>query len=370
MTRPFTSLYVHVPFCAAKCDYCAFYSIPGASTKLRRRYLERVAAEMAASAPLCARMQSIYVGGGTPSFLALEELETLLSSVRAQVPTAVGTEFTVECNPDSLTPAKVAVLARHGVNRVSLGIQSFNPKLRRTIGRRGSLEGLAQALEALKANGLTNVGMDLIYAIPGQTLEDWRSDLCRSVKAGVQHISTYELTAEEGARLSEGKLPPADEALCVAMWEEAAEATAPAGFRRYEVSNLARPGYECRHNSEIWHGETYLGVGPAASSFDGDVRRTNRTDLEAWLSGAAPEEDRLPPESRAAEILALGFRTTKGWTREEFRSRTGFDYVELRGELLAELAREGLLEIDGSDAIRPTARGLLFADHVARRLVD
>jgi oxygen-independent coproporphyrinogen-3 oxidase len=211
--------------------------------------------------------------------------------------------------------------------------------------------------------------MDFIYAIPGQSLEDWRSDLCRAVAAGVQHISTYELTVEEDARLSGGKLPPVDEELSVAMWEEAAEATSPAGFRRYEVSNLAWPGYECRHNSEIWHGGTYLGVGPAASSFDGDVRRTNRADLEAWLNGAAPEEDRLPPAARAAEILALGLRTTKGWTREEFRSRTGFDYLELRGEVLTELAREGLLEVHGSDAIRPTARGLLFADRVGRCLL-
>lgn len=370
MMRPFTSLYVHVPFCAAKCDYCAFYSIPGASAALRQAYLKRLAAELAASAPLCAQMQSIYVGGGTPSFLTVKELEALLSSVLAHVSLATAAEFTVECTPDSLTAAKVGVLARHGVNRVSLGIQSFSPKLRRTIGRRGSLDSLARTLELLRANGITNIGMDLIYAIPGQTLGDWRSDLCRAIGAGVQHLSTYELTVEEGARLGRGRLPPVDEELSVAMWEEAAEVTSRAGLRRYEVSNLARPGYECRHNSEIWHGGTYLGVGPAASSFDGEVRRANRADLEAWLEGAAQEEDHLLPPARAAEILALGLRTTRGWTQEEFLSHTGVDYLELRAEALRELARDGLLEVQAGGVIRPTSRGLLFADRLARRLLD
>ncbi len=369
MIRAFTSLYVHVPFCAAKCDYCAFYSVPGASAEARRAYLDRVAAELAASSSHCAPLESIYVGGGTPSSLADDELGELLAAVRARVAIADGAEFTVECNPDSLTAGKVEVLARRGVNRVSIGIQSFDPRLRAAIGRRGGLDGLDEALRALRANGIGNIGMDLIYAIPGQTLDGWRADLDRALAAGVRHLSTYELTVEEGARLSRGRLPSADEELSVAMWQAAGEAAAATGLERYEVSNLAVPGRECRHNDAIWHGGTYLGVGPAAASYDGDVRRTNRPDLAAWLAGAEPEEDRLPPEARAAEVLALGLRTVRGWEREEFRARTGYGYTALRGDVLAGLIRDGLLEGD-ERAIRPTTRGLLFADHVARQLLS
>jgi len=385
MVRQFTALYVHVPFCAAKCGYCAFYSVAGASPELRQRYLERLERELAAHEAECAAMDSAYVGGGTPSFLSAGELDALLGALREHVELREGAEFTVECNPDSLTSDKVDVLVARGVNRVSLGVQSFCERLRETIGRGGSLDGLQTVLDALKRGGTANIGMDLIYAIPGQTLQDWRSDLRRACAAGIRHLSTYELTVEEGARLarcqrgglarrrsgdlSQGKARPVGEELAAAMWRAAAEVAAEHGLARYEVSNLAQPGCECRHNDAVWHGGTYLGVGPAASSFDGDVRRTNPRDLAAWLNGAAPEEDRLPPEARAAEILAFGLRTVRGWTQQEFLDRTGFDYVGLRGRILAELSAEGLLDLT-PEAVRPTDRGLLFADHVARRLLS
>jgi oxygen-independent coproporphyrinogen-3 oxidase len=393
MRGEFRALYVHVPFCAAKCDYCAFYSIPAASTELRSAYLVRVSDQLAEAAGQCAALTTVYVGGGTPSVLTPDELDALLTMLHAHVSLAEGAEFTVECNPESLTPDKVAILARHGVNRVSLGVQSFEPRLRAVIGRRTSLAGLDEALAALRAGGIGNIGMDLIYAIPGETLEDWRADLRRACEAGVRHLSTYELTVEEGTRLgkrqraegggqkSEGKRQKAKgkrqkaegkgdsaEELAVAMWEAAEEVAGEFGLRRYEVSNLAQPGFECRHNDAVWHGATYLGVGPAASSFDGEVRWTNPADLGAWLAGAPPVEDPLPPEARAAEVLGFGLRTVRGWAREEFLGRTGFDYAELRRQALAELAADGLLEMSG-DVLRPTRRGLLFADRVARRLL-
>ena len=152
------------------------------------------------------------------------------------------------------------------------------------------------------------------------------------------------------------------------MWHLAGRMLGQAGIRRYEVSNLARPGRECRHNMDVWHGATYLGCGPAAAGFDGEVRRANPASLQRWLDGAPPEEDRLPPLARAAELLGLGLRTVRGWQRDEFRARTGMDYAAIRAAALQELAEHGLLDMDAT-SVRPTERGLLFADYVADRLL-
>ncbi len=369
MKRPLESLYVHVPFCASRCDYCAFYSVAGADAGLRRAYLERLDRELAEGAERCESLKSVFVGGGTPSSLPADELGGLLAAIGRTMRLQADAEFTVECNPESLTEEKVAVLVDGGVNRVSLGVQSFRPELRAAIGRRGGLDRLNGTLEALRERGISSIGFDLIFAIPGQTVEQWRDDVRRACELDVCHLSTYELTYHEGTRLAD-RTPRVDthEEVALAMWKAAAEAARPAGLLRYEVSNLARPGFECRHNQAIWHGATYLGCGPAAASFDGAVRSTNVEDLDAWLQGAEPVEDRLPPEQRAAEVLGVGLRTVRGWRAEEFRARTGFDFIALRGDELARLADEGLLELIGQ-AVRPTERGLLFADTVARRLL-
>lgn len=368
MVRPFTSLYVHVPFCEAKCDYCAFYSVDDATAELRRAYLRGIEREIRTALPRCASMESLYVGGGTPSALPAEEMDALLGLVRARLELAQGAEFTVECNPNSLAPAKVEVLARHGVNRVSMGVQSFEPRLRRVIGRRGGLDNLQVALDALRAAGIANIGLDLIYAIPGESVEDWARDLAKASALAPRHVSTYELTVEEGTPLGRRKLPPAPEELSLEMWRLAGHVLAETGVRRYEVSNLAQPGCECRHNMDVWHGATYLGCGPAAAGFDGEARWANARSLSRWLDGAPPEEDRLPPLKRAAELLGLGLRTVRGWRRDEFRERTGMDYADMRGEILQELAARGLLEL-AEDCVRPTEQGLLFADYVADRLM-
>jgi len=359
---------VHVPFCAAKCDYCAFYSEPDAAPELRRAYLEALRGEFAERAPACDVLQSVFIGGGTPSVLPEGELRELLRAVRDHFAAAPDAEFTVECNPESATPGKAGVLAELGVNRVSLGVQSFEESHRATLGRRGGLRNLDAALEALRDARLANIGFDLIYGVPGQTLRDWERDLSRACDCGIRHLSTYALTFEEGARLGARGLGPVDDELAVEMWDLAAEVAGAAGLRRYEVSNLAAPGRECRHNLEVWHGGVYLGCGPAASSFDGSLRWTNPAPLDAWLRRVAPTEDPLPDAARAAEILAFGCRTVEGWSGARFRERTGFDWLTLRGEALRELANDGLLEVT-DERLRPTRRGLLFADLVAERLL-
>ena len=368
MPPMFTSLYIHVPFCARKCGYCAFYSIAGAGADLRRAYLRRLSFEFAAGARECGPLESVFVGGGTPTLLARSELSDMLGAVHGTFALAPGCEITVESNPDTLTQDKIDVLARRGVNRVSLGVQTFFETHRRTLGRSGSLDGLGAAVSALRAASVRNLGLDLIYAIPGQTLGEWEDDLRRAAEHGVEHVSTYELTMEEGSRLAAEGVTPVVPGLAADMWEAAETVLEPFGFRLYEVSNLARPGRECLHNLSIWRGAKYLGCGPAASSYDGVDRWQNVADLEAWLAEAAPEVDHLPAENRAAEILAFGLRTVDGWTPEVFRTATGVGYGELRGEAIDGLVADGLLELTPS-RLHPTRRGLLFADTVAERLL-
>jgi oxygen-independent coproporphyrinogen III oxidase len=364
---PYQSLYLHVPFCAAKCDYCAFYSEPRAPAALRRQYLDHLQAELAQVRQEQA-LASIFLGGGTPTMLPVDELDELLRMIRRSFHLAADCEWTVESNPDSLTPEKIEILAQHGVNRVSLGVQSFLPRLRRTLGRRGEVTGLRDLLARLRASGIARQNLDLIFAIPGQSLADWQDDLARAVELGVEHISAYALTIEEGTRLAAEGVVPADDADFEAMWEASDDLLGEGGLARYEVSNFARPGAECRHNLSIWHGATYLGCGPAATSFDGITRWTQPASLGDWLAGVPPERDVLSARDRACEILAFGFRTVHGWQGDDFQARTGFAAEALRGEELAELVQQGLLARHG-DRLAPTATGLLFNDSVVGALL-
>ena len=366
--QPFRNLYIHVPFCRGKCGYCVFYSIPGSGEDLRSAYLERLASLFASVVTDCDPLHSVYIGGGTPSVLLPGELRRLLQAVVRSFCFEADCEWTVECNPETLDEARVAVLAQAGVNRVSLGVQTLNERHRATLQRGGSAADASRAVGFLRRGGIPNISCDLIYGIPGQTLDEWREDLAQVLDLGILHLSTYELTWEEGSRLSGGELRPVPEETALFMWDAVEAVSARYGLKRYEVSNLALPGWECRHNQAVWHGESYLGCGPAAASFDGRVRWTQVPDLTRWLQDEPPDADRLPPEDRAAEILAFGLRTAAGWEREQFRRATGFDCEAFRGAVIGALADEGFLVAD-TDRIRPTRRGLLFADLVAERLL-
>ena len=370
--QPFRALYVHVPFCRLrKCGYCAFYSETAADAGRRGAYLERLVAEFSEFAPRAVvPLDSVFVGGGTPSCLTSAELRRLLAAVRGHFTLAPDAEFSVECNPESLTLRKAEILAAGGVTRLSLGVQSFDLLLRRAIGRCGSVATLPERVRELRALGFRQLNLDLMNALPGQTLANWEDDLRRALDLGPDHLSTYSLTVEEHTALGKRGVEAADDRLAVAMWDAAERLARPAGLRRYEVSNLARPGCECRHNQDIWLGTPYLGCGPAACSFDGILRWSNPPSLARWLRPRCRREfDRLPPSRRAAEVLAFGLRTVRGWVPARFRERTGFDYADLRGPVLRRLVAQGLLYRDWERRLRPTRKGLLFHDTVARELL-
>ncbi|MFO7821342.1 MAG: radical SAM family heme chaperone HemW [Lentisphaeria bacterium] len=362
------SLYIHIPFCLTKCGYCAFYSVPGPESTLIDEYIQRLTKDFEDAAPYCGSLRSIYMGGGTPSLLSPAQSGTLLSLITDFFCLSDDCEFTVECNPESVSTEKLEVWRAAGINRLSMGVQSFDRKMRQQLGREVADATIRRALMLISEAGFPRLSLDLIYGIPGQSVESWRREVETACGSGVNHLSMYNLTIEEQSLLSAAGVAPVGDNIAVEMWDAAAETAAEYALERYEVSNFARPGAECRHNLDIWHGAEYIGCGPAAASFADGQRWTQPANLEAWLARATPAVDEISAEARATEIMAFGLRTVKGWARAEFQAKTGYDMMSLRGEEIRTLCSQGLLEIHNGQ-VTPTRQGLLFADHVAMELL-
>jgi oxygen-independent coproporphyrinogen-3 oxidase len=273
----------------------------------------------------------------------------------------------VECNPETLSPEKAEILG-HFANRISLGVQTFNRTHRHTLARRGTVDNIFKAVENLRDAGISNISADLIYGIPGQAIEELEYDLEKTLALGVNHISAYSLTFEEGSKLFEKMMPARYTDLSVEMWKFIADFLKSRGFERYEISNYARPGFECGHNLEIWRGGTYAGIGPAASSFDGISRSTEVPDIKKWLNATPPEKDFILPANRQLEIFVMGLRTVKGWTKESLNSLFVHEPPENIRKECRNFAEEGFIDLSG-DGIRLTEKGLLFWDSIATELI-
>ena len=362
----FESLYIHVPFCRNICDYCALYSLVENSPEVRQRYLKRLRNDLDKNRAALKQIKTIFIGGGTPSALRPAELRELLSGLSDLSPCLE--EFSVECNPSTVDDEKFAVLREFGVNRLSFGGQSTSRKTRKSLGRRTGDRELFTALEMAQKHGFENFNVDMIYAVPGQSLADWQYDLQCVLDFGVKHFSAYSLILEEGTVLSE-KYDETDDDLAVEMYDLCAESLQEHGLKRYEVSNYSLPGNECLHNLGIWQGATYLGLGPAAGSFDGEDRWMEKADLMAWLDGAKVESDEISPLERAAEVIAFGFRTVEGWKKERLTAFYGSDILKRFSRVLEDLKNQGFL-IEDQVSWKPSEQGLLFADEVALALIE
>ena len=327
--------YFHIPFCRSKCGYCAFYSVPSPAPDSIDRYLDRLERQLAA--PPLPPAETIYLGGGTPTLLSTPQLERLFSMINRHLAPGKECEISVEANPETLDEAKIALLRAH-VTRISLGVQSFSAERREILGRRCGDEALGRALKLVKSAGFPHWNVDLIYGIPGETVAMWKSDLQCAAECGVDHLSCYSLTPEEGSRL--GGAFAVDDDAAQTMYEAIPETLARYGLRRYEISNYARPGSECRHNVNVWRGGLLRGFGPAAAGFDGTDRMTEATSLDKWLAGAPPEYDRIPHEQRLAEIFAVNLRTAEGWTPELWKRVPGADGWESRLAVATQLERK------------------------------
>jgi len=367
------SAYVHIPFCAHKCGYCDFASLAG-SDHLADRYLVALEREMAVATGGEPRaVETVFIGGGTPTRLDAGQLGRLLTMVRRWFPLVAGGEWTVEANPGTLDAAKADVLADGGVNRVSLGAQSFQPELLRALERNHAPEEVPKALDLVRPR-FPSWSFDLIFGVPGSTPALWASDLETALALGPSHLSCYGLVYEKGTALWKqeraGLVVPVEEEAERTMYEHTIDRLAAEGLAMYEISNFARPGHESRHNLVYWTNEPYFGVGLGAARYFGGVRSSNTRDLPAYLRRSEEGRDAtgptetLEPEARARETAVLMLRRTiLGIDRDDFRARTGFDFDELAGPALPRHRSGGLLEDDGR-RIRFTREGLFLADTV------
>jgi len=366
-------LYIHIPFCIRKCLYCDFPSVAGAE-ELFAAYTAALCREIAGRGGLLssAAVDSVYVGGGTPTALPAELLAALGRCLREYAAVAEDAEFTVEANPGTLDAARLEALRAMGANRISLGVQAFDDTVLATAGRIHTAAEAADAVAAVRAAGFARVSVDLMYGLPGQTPAGFRAGLERAVALPVEHLSVYGLKVEEGtpfARLAaEGRLA-LDEEAEEAMYDEAVAFLPAHGFARYEISNYARPGAECRHNLKYWRYEPYVGVGAAAHSFLHGERSANTADVGDYIArvmaGESPTAsvERPPPAVAMAEYTFLALRTAAGVSYADFAVRFGVKFTDLYGEVVGKMSQQGLVAA-GEDGIRLTTRGQKYGNVV------
>ena len=366
-------LYIHIPFCASRCIYCAFYS--STRLELRQRYVDALCAEMdrrKGYLPEEQPIKTIYLGGGTPSQLTKGQFEQLFAYIY-KVYGQAAEEITVEMNPDDIQPGNIAALAALGVNRISMGAQTFSEERLKFLRRRHRAGDIVRAVQTVNSQGIGNVSIDLMFGFPGQKLTEWQSDLERVLEIRPQHISAYGLMYEEGTTLmhmlEQGKVQPADEELCNAMYDRLMDMLEAAGYEHYEISNFALPGYRARHNSCYWDDTPYTGIGAAAHSYDGRSRQWNVADLETYIRGTERgenviEREEIDEQTHYNDIITTALRTIEGIDTEKL------DHTQ-RQHLLT-CARQhigsGNLMMEGS-RIRLTRKGLYISDMVMSDLM-
>ena len=380
---PVASLYLHVPFCARKCEYCAFYS-ETPSGQLVNRYVAALVREMQLLAAEI-RPRTVFFGGGTPSLLNLGQWEQILSAME-RLKLLGADEWTVECNPATISLDKARLLRAWGVNRISMGVQSLNEQLLDRLGRVHSREMVFKSFAILRQAGFDNINLDLMFAIPGQTMDIWRETLAEALALGSEHLSCYEVIYEEDtplyAQLQAGQFS-VDEKLACAMYEDLLESAAAGGFRQYEIANFARqrsetrveiPDRACQHNVNYWRGGSFYGLGPGATSYVRGVRTKNWANTvlycEQLEQGKRPVESReqLAPVARAGETAAFGLRMNAGWPFAEFENATGYDLRQEWSVEMDQLALQGWGEIE-AERFRLTRQGLRFADAAAQQFL-
>jgi len=370
-------LYIHTPFCETKCGYCDFYSV-AMKDRDPGPLVDAVIAELRSrvqSSSLLVR--TIFLGGGTPTVLPHAQLDRLLDAVVDVVPMDGVSEFTVEANPATVDDAKAESLVSHGVTRVSMGAQSFLPNELATLERLHTPDDIAPSVETLRRCGISNINLDLIFGIPGQSVDTWQQSVHRALDLGVQHLACYGLTYEPATRLTAqkhaGSITPCDENLEADMFEKTRDWLAAAGLQQYEISNFARPGYPCRHNLVYWRNETYIGVGPSAAGCAYGRRHKNVADVNRYVSMIAEQGqaeidvEEVTPETLVLEIILMQLRLVEGISIDRFRQQTGHHPRDLFGETLSRLQNQGLVLSDDR-RIALTQAGLLMANAVMAEL--
>ena len=368
-------LYIHIPFCQQKCPYCAFYSEPIDKAD-PDALIRAIFAELEMYA-ITEPVKTLYIGGGSPSSLPQKVLVDFVSELKNRFGTV--DEFTLECNPAQAHEAMLRQLRELGVDRLSIGAQSFDAKELKTLGRIHSPRQIVEAVRIAKKSGFENIGLDLMFGIPGSSEKTWRRSLKSAAALKVQHISAYSLTIEKCTpfehAVREGKLAVIDEAVERHMCKTARSLLRNAGFAQYEISNFAKPGFECQHNIRYWKNLPVVGVGPAAASWYKGKRTTNVADVKKYIkrieSGRSAQSEAYIPsrEQIASESAVLGLRMTEGIDAPQYQQQTGFDLIRLFGDAIKRHCFNGFLEFTVDDRCRLTEKGLSYADTVAADFV-
>jgi len=368
-------LYIHMPFCRKKCLYCDFYSVPYFED-LASSY---VSAILKQAQELDRDFSSVYIGGGTPSVLSVSLLDKLLAGLKNFV--KHDTEFTIEANPESLDKEKLGLFIDKGVNRISIGIQSFDDKKLKALGRIHSAKEAIDAITFSKQSGFKNINIDMMFGISGETLGEWQAELAKAVASGTQHISCYSLSYEKDTpffRMREKKdILPLDGEAVAEMYAYTMEQLPKNGFEHYEVSNFSKPGFECVHNLNYWDNDPYTGLGPTAVSYIGGVRSENVPDAEEYIDrykkgvNLTSYREQLSGVMAAKEAAAVKIRTKTGIDYRWFKNKTGFDFEEMEKDSMDELFKDNLvrykIDTDTKErtGIQLTERGFLFSDVVS-----
>lgn len=370
-------LYIHIPFCTKRCLYCDFFS--NTEMKYKEPYLSAVIRELELRKDYLEGepVETIYFGGGTPSQLQAEDFSRIFEAIHRLFDVSPCAEITLEANPDDMTPGYVAGLQTLPFNRVSMGVQSFKEEDLRFLNRRHNREQALLAVDLCKKNGLDNISVDLIYGLPGQTLEEWKQNLDTVISLDIPHISAYHLIYEEGTALYKlkeaGKITPVDEDLSVALFTSLIDRLTANGYLHYEISNFARPGMLSRHNSSYWIGKKYLGIGPSAHSYNGQNRQWNISSLPGYLQAidkGVPdiEIENLDINTRYNDFIITGLRTMWGIKFNEIQQQFGKDKLIYCQKQAAPYLKQGLL-IEKDDTLTLSRNGIFISDSIMSDLL-
>ena len=374
MQKKPTSAYVHIPFCTQICYYCDFSKVFIKNQPVDS-YLEHLLQEFHSYD--IQKLRTLYIGGGTPTALSALQLEVLLDGLTKNLDLSVLEELTIEANPGDLDEDKIAVLKNSAVNRVSLGVQTFDDKMLKKIGRSHLEKDIYENIDRLKLAGFDNISIDLIYALPGQTMDQVKDNVAKAIALDIPHMSLYSLILENHTvfmnRMRRGKLPLPKEEVEAEMFEYIIAELERAGFEHYEISNFSKPGFESRHNLMYWDNAEYYGIGAGASGYVNGVRYKNHGPIRHYLKAveegnARINEEHLSLREQMEEEMFLGLRKKTGVSKARFEEKFGTSFENLYGQVVRDLCHQGLLQVEGQQ-IRMTKRGLFLGDTVAERFI-
>ena len=374
MLKKPTSAYVHIPFCTQICYYCDFSKVFIKNQPVDA-YLQALIREFERYD--IKQLRTLYIGGGTPTAITAQQLDYLLTNLTKNLDLSVLEEFTIEANPGDLTEDKIEVLKQSAVNRVSLGVQTFNDKQLKQIGRSHNEAQIYDTIASLKEAGFDNISIDLIYALPDQTMSDVKENVAKALALDIPHLSLYSLILEHHTvfmnKMRRGKLNLPQEDLEAEMFDYIITELEKNGFEHYEISNFTKPGFESRHNLMYWDNAEYYGVGAGASGYIAGVRYRNQRPIQHYLKAVSEgnarlSEEVLTKEEMMEEELFLGLRKKSGVSIAKFEERFGISFEERYGQVVAELRQQGLLVPD-DEMIRMTKKGLFLGDTVAEKFI-